>query len=124
MEVTLINELLQKLKNLYQVDQPEEVFLFAVETAVEDILAFCNLDYLEWPRGLNNVAVRLAMDYLTGDSLTGSAEASSDGDIKTLKEGDFSITKETQSETLARMASMPSPINRYTSTLTRYRKLR
>ena len=117
--------LLAKLKTLKGVDDDKQdtVYLFAIELAVETLLAFCNLDVDEWPVGLNATAVLMAMDSLSSISLSVQGDTG-DGDITGMTEGDFKIERESRATTLSKLASLDKSLpDKYKRIAYRYRKL-
>lgn len=118
-------ELLKRLKELKVVEgnSLDGLFLFAIETAVVDILNYCNLDILEWPIGLDNTAVLMALDNYNQANVSINLDSKDGGEVKSLKEGDFSITTETKAEAYKAMAAAPSMAKNYKAKLNRYRKL-
>lgn len=117
--------LLEKLKTLKGVDdeKSDDVFSFAIEMAIESLLAFCNLSYDEWPVGLNNTAVLMAMDSLTSITLSAKGDTG-DGDITGMTEGDFKIERESRATTLSKLASLDKSLpDKYKRIAYRYRKL-
>lgn len=118
-------ELLKRLKELKAVEDNslDVLFLFAIETAVVDILNYCNLDILEWPLGLDNTAVLMALDNYNQANVSINLDSKDGGEVKSLSEGDFSITTETKAEAYKAMAAAPSMANNYKAKLNRYRKL-
>ncbi|MEY8370128.1 hypothetical protein AAK938_01315 [Aerococcaceae bacterium 50-4] len=103
-------------------DNSDDVFLFAIETAINDILIYCNLDILDWPIGLNHTAVLMALDNYNQATMSINFD-SNGGEFKTLKEGDFSITTETKAEAFKAIASGNSLAKNYKAKLNHYRKL-
>lgn len=118
-------ELLKRLKELKVVEDNslDDLFLFAIETAVVDILGYCNLDILEWPIGLDNTAVLMALDNYNQANVSINLDSKDGGEVKSLSEGDFSITTETKAEAYKAMAAAPSMAKNYKAKLNRYRKL-
>lgn len=118
-------ELLIRLKELKVVEDNslDGLFLFAIETAVVDILNYCNLDILEWPLGLDNTAVLMALDNYNQANVSINLDSKDGGEVKSLSEGDFSITTETKAEVYKAMAAAPSMAKNYKAKLNRYRKL-
>lgn len=121
----LKTELLIRLKELKVVtdNNLDDLFLFAIETAVVDILNYCNLDILEWPIGLDNTAVLMALDNYNQANVSINLDSKDGGEVKSLSEGDFSITTETKAEAYKAMATAPSMAKNYKAKLNRYRKL-
>lgn len=122
----LKKELLKKLKTQKDIDvsqtDRDDVFLFALETAIFEILSYCNLEFDEWPEMLNNTAVLMAIDYLNEAAIVNTA-TESDGEVKSLTEGDFSISKETRAEVFQKMQQSAGFARNYLRILNRYRKL-
>lgn len=122
----LKKELLKKLKlqkGIVETDtSQDDVFLFALETAIIEILSYCNLDFEEWPNALNNTAVLMAIDYLNESTIVNSV-TEVEGEVKSLTEGDFSISKETKSEAFQKMQQSAGFARNYLRILNRYRKL-
>ena len=121
----LQNKLLEKLKELKGVDddKSDDVFLFAIETSINDVLIYCNVGIDEWPVGLNNTVIMMAIDLINESSYSFNADAS-EGEVKSLTEGDFSISKETKAEAYQKMASAPTFSRNYRRKLNAFRRLR
>lgn len=121
----LLSELLEKLKKLKGVTdtQSDDVFLFALELAVNEILNYCHLE--ELPKKLNNVAVMMAIDALNEVQANIGGANGVEGEVKSLTEGDFAITKATSLEVLQGLSALRSTsyIRNYTRTLNTFRKL-
>lgn len=121
----LQKELLEKLKKLKGVDddKSDDVFLFALETSINDVLIYCNVSIDEWPVGLNNTVIMMAIDLINESSYSFNADAS-EGEVKSLTEGDFSISKETKAEAYQKMASAHTFSRNYRRKLNAFRRLR
>lgn len=121
----LTKRLLEKLKQVLGIDSDEKdlVLEFAVETAVMDVLNYCNLDIEEFPPMLDNTTVLIAQDLLREGGYLLSDEERQDGTIKSLSEGDFSIIRETEMEIMQKMISAPSFSRNYFRNLNRFRRL-
>ncbi|WP_213334273.1 hypothetical protein [Enterococcus casseliflavus] len=121
----LQKRILDRLKKLKGIDdeKSDDVFLFAVETAIQEILSYCHLDVDDWPVALDNTAVLMAVDLINETSFSLNA-AKSEGEVKSLSEGDFSIAKETRSEAYQKMMQAPSFARNYSKVLNRFRRLR
>lgn len=121
----LQKRILDRLKKLKGIDdeKSDDVFLFAVETAIQEILSYCHLDVDDWPVALDNTAVLMAVDLINETSFSLNA-AKSEGEVKSLSEGDFSIAKETRFEAYQKMMQAPSFARNYSKVLNRFRRLR
>lgn len=121
----LQNKLLEKLKELKGVDddKSDDVFLFAIETSINDVLIYCNVGIDEWPVGLNNTVIMMAIDLINESSYSFNADAS-EGEVKSLTEGDFSISKETKADAYQKMMSAPTFSKNYRRKLNAFRRLR
>lgn len=121
----LQKRILDRLKKLKGIDdeKSDDVFLFAVETAIQEILSYCHLDVDDWPVALDNTAVLMAVDLINETSFSLNA-AESEGEVKSLSEGDFSIAKETRAEAYQKMIQTPSFARNYSKVLNRFRRLR
>lgn len=111
--------LLEKLKKVKGIsdNESDDVFSFAIETAVNDILDYCHIR--ELPERLYNTAVLMAIDIINEASIAASVE----GEAKDIKEGDMSITRETKLDVLKAMSELPSFTRNYKRTLNSYRQL-
>jgi len=120
----LQERLLEKFKTLKGITDTasDDVFSFALETAINDVLNYCHFTVDDWPAGLDNTVILMAVDVLNETSYTLNA-ASTDGEVKSLTEGDFAITKETKAEAFAKMMQSPSFARNYTRTLNNFRRL-
>lgn len=116
----LLQALLEKLKKLKGVSdtQSDDVFLFALETAVDTILNYCHIE--ELPQRLENTAILMALDAINEVQATNGQV--NDQDVKSLTEGDFSITRVTNLE-VAQALQSQSFIRNYSRTLNSFRKL-
>lgn len=121
----LQKRILDRLKKLKGIDddKSDNVFLFAVETAIQEILTYCHFDVDDWPVALDNTAVLMAVDLINETSFSLNA-AEAEGEVKSLSEGDFSIAKETKAEAYQKMMQAPSFARNYSKVLNRFRRLR
>lgn len=121
----LQKRILDRLKKLKGIDdeKSDDVFLFAVETAIQEILSYCHLDVGDWPVALDNTAVLMSVDLINETSFSLNA-AEAEGEVKSLSEGDFSIAKETKVEAYQKMMQAPSFARNYSKVLNRFRRLR
>ena len=120
-----MDKLLEKLKKLKGVTdtKSDDVFLFALELSVDEILNYCHLE--EFPEKLNNVAVMMAIDALNEVKANLGGTDGVEGEVKSLTEGDFAITKVTSLEVIQGLSALRSAsyIRNYTRTLNSFRKL-
>ncbi|AUJ86851.1 hypothetical protein [Enterococcus sp. CR-Ec1] len=119
----LKERILKKLKKLKGIDDDgsNDVFLFAIETAIQDILNYCHFEIEDWPVALDNTTVLMSIDLINEtDFFLKAAEA----EMKSLSEGDFSITKETKAEAYQKMMQLPSFSRSYFRILNQFRRLR
>ena len=114
-------EKLKKIKGLDS-DEADEVLLFAIETAIYDVLNYCHLEIEEWLEDLDNTTILMAIDILNEANYSLNAE-NVEGDVKELNEGDFKISRETKSDLYKKMASVPSFSKNYRRILNRFRRL-
>lgn len=121
----LQKRILDRLKKLKGIDdeKSDDVFLFAVETAIQEILSYCHFDVDDWPVALDNTAVLMSVDLINETSFSLNA-AEAEGEVKSLAEGDFSIAKETKAEAYQKMMQAPSFARHYFAILNRFRCLR
>jgi len=96
----LKNRLLVQLKKLKGIDgnETDDVFLFALETAIYDVLNYCHLDIEDWPEAIDNTTILMTIDLINEASFIFKADASAEGEVKSLTEGDFSISRETKAD--------------------------
>lgn len=121
----LKERILKKLKELKGIDDDgsNDVFLFAIETVIQDILNYCHFEIEDWPVALDNTTVLMSIDLINEtDFFLKAAEA--EGEMKSLSEGDFSITKETRAEAYQKMMQLPSFSRSYFRILNQFRRLR
>ncbi|MFS1193757.1 hypothetical protein [Enterococcus lactis] len=122
----LIQKLLPKLKQLLKIPsddtKTDEILNFALETEIFDALNYCNLQ--ELPLELENTVVMMARDLLESTQLLLSTEEMNEGRIKSITEGDFTITKSTSGELIAAMMKSPSFSQNYEDRLNSFRKFR
>lgn len=121
----LKERLLEKLKKLKGItdEKADDVLLFALETAIYDVLHYCNLEIDEFPEALDNTTILIAIDLLREGGFLLSEEEQAEGNVKALKEGDFSITRVTNAEVMEAMNHAPSFSRRYKRNLNRFRRL-
>nr|DAZ18260.1 MAG TPA: Head Tail Connector Protein [Caudoviricetes sp.] len=121
----LQKRIIDRLKKLKGIDdeKSDDVFLFAVETAIQEILSYCHFNVDDWPVALDNTAILMAVDLINETSFSFNA-AEAEGEVKTLSEGDFSIAKETRAEAYQKMMQAPSFARNYFTILNRFRHLR
>lgn len=120
----LQQKLLGKLKKLKGIDDTEsdDVFLFAVETAIYDVLNYCHFEVEDWPEALDNTVILMAIDNINETSFTLAADTA-EGEVKSLTEGDFQISKETKAEAYQKIMQAPSFARNYRRTLNSFRRL-
>lgn len=68
---------------------------------------YCHFSVEEWPEGIDNTVVLMTIDLLNETALTFNI-SESDGEVKSITEGDFSISKETKAEAYQKIMSAPS----------------
>ena len=123
---SLVLKLLPKLKQLLKIpsDQVDldEVLKFSLETEILDVLNYCNLEDLPWQ--LENTVVMMTKDLLEATQLLLSADEVSEGQVKSITEGDFAITKATSAEMMAAMVNVSSFSQNYEDRLNSFRKFR
>ncbi|RXA60325.1 hypothetical protein EQ871_14700 [Enterococcus casseliflavus] len=121
----LQKRILDRLKKLKGIDdeKSDDVFLFAVDTAIQEILSYCHCEVDDWPIALDNTAVLMSIDLINETSFSFNA-AEAEGEVKSLSEGDFSIAKETKAEAYQKMMQAPSFARNYSTILNRFRRLR
>lgn len=111
-------EKMKKMKGISETDKgSDDVFSFAIETAVNEILDYCHIKTL--PKRLYNTAVMMAIDIVNEAVVTANVE----GEAKDIKEGDMSITKETKLDVIKAMSALPSFTRNYTRKLNSHRQL-
>lgn len=116
--------LLEKLNKLKGVTdtKSDDVFSFAIETAIFDVLNYCHFGIEDWPLELDNTTILMAIDNINETSFSLSAD-SVGGEVKSLTEGDFSISKETKAEAYQKIMQAPSFARNYSRTLNSFRRL-
>lgn len=121
----LQNRLLEKLKKLKGItdEKADDVLLFALETGIYDVLHYCNLEIDEFPEALDNTTILIAIDLLREGGFLLSEEEQAEGNVKSLKEGDFSIARVTNAEVMDMMNHAPSFSRKYKRNLNHFRKL-
>lgn len=121
----LLQALLEKLKKLKDVTDTEsdDVFLFALETAVNEIFNYCHID--ELPKRLYNTAIMMAIDAINEVQTNLGGANGVEGEVKSLTEGDFAITKVTSLEVIQGLSALrkASFVRNYSRTLNSFRKL-
>ena len=121
----LKEELLAKLKKLKGIEgaQSDDVFLFALETAIFDVLDYCNMMIENFPDALKNTVLLMAVDVINETSFSFNADTT-ESETKSLTEGDFSFSVETKAEAYQKMMSAQSFSRNYKRNLNKYRKTR
>lgn len=121
----LKEELLAKLKKLKDIEgaESDDVFLFALETAIFDVLDHCNMMIENFPDALKNTVLLMAVDVINETSFSFNADAA-ESETKSLTEGDFSFSVETKAEAYQKMMSAQSFSRNYKRNLNKYRKTR
>lgn len=121
----LKEELLAKLKKLKGIEgaESDDVFLFALETAIFDVLDYCNMMIENFPDALKNTVLLMAVDVINETSFSFNADAA-ESETKSLTEGDFSFSVETKAEAYQKMMSAQSFSRNYKRNLNKYRKTR
>lgn len=123
---SLVLKLLPKLKQQLKIpsDQSDldEVLKFALETEIMDVLNYCNLVDLPWQ--LENTVIMMTKDLIETTQLLLSADEVSEGQVKSITEGDFAITKATSAEMMTAMVNVPSFSQNYEDRLNSFRKFR
>lgn len=121
----LKEELLAKLKKLKGIEgtQSDDVFLFALETAIFDVLDYCNMMIENFPDALKNTVLLMAVDVINETSFSFNADTA-ESETKSLTEGDFSFSVETKAEAYQKMMSAQSFSRNYKRNLNKYRKTR
>lgn len=116
--------LLEKLKKLKGITdtKSDDVFSFSIETAIFDVLNYCHFPVEDWPVELDNTTILMAMDNINETSFSLSADGM-EGEVKSLTEGDFSISKETKAEAYQKIMQAPSFARNYSRTLNSFRRL-
>lgn len=100
---------------------------FAIESVFDEVINYCNFnDHNEVPDQLLNTMSLMAIDYLNSISSTAgkSDQEIEDGSIKSVKEGDVTVTRLSLAEQLKIIASIPSPIGNYKRNLNGFRRLK
>lgn len=121
----LKEELLTKLKKLKGVEdtQSDDVFLFALETAIFDVLDYCNMMIENFPDALKNTVLLMTVDVINETSFSFNADTA-ESETKSLTESDFSFSVETKAEAYQKMMSAQSFSRNYKRNLNKYRKTR
>ncbi|WP_251855326.1 hypothetical protein [Enterococcus italicus] len=121
----LLQNLLKKLKKLKGVSdtQSDDVFLFALETAINEIFNYCHID--ELPQRLYNTAIMMAIDAINEVQANSGGTNGVESEVKSLTEGDFAISKVTSLEVIQGLSALrkASFIRNYSRTLNSFRKL-
>ena len=87
------------------------------------MLNYCHFSIEEWPKEIDNTVILMVIDLLNETSLTLNA-SETEGEVKSLTEGDFSISKETKAEAYQKIMSAPSFSKNYKRTLNNFRRLK
>lgn len=125
----IVEQLIPKLKGLLGADVKvtDEQLVFALEATIETILAYCHLDVVEWPIGLNNTAVLMTIDTLNENArnlVIVNAGNDDVGEVKSITEGDFRIEHQSKTDFYKAMTSIaPTMTRNYAMKLNNYRKL-
>ena len=123
----IVDQLMPKIKTLLGEGSKftDNQIDFALSATIETILAYCHLDVLDWPIGLNNTAILMTIDTLNeNDRNLAMAGSEGGGDVKAITEGDFRIEHQSKTDFYKAMASIAPTMNRnYAMKLNSYRKL-
>lgn len=121
----LKERLVDKLKKLKGIadNELDDVFSFAIDTAIFDVLNYCHMEATDWPEALDNTAVMMAIDVVNVTNFASALQSDdAGGDVRTLTEGDFSISKETKAEAYQKIMTVPSFAKNYRRNLSRFRR--
>ncbi|WP_258115639.1 hypothetical protein [Levilactobacillus yiduensis] len=93
---------------------------FGLDKVVSDVANYTHLPVTELPVELDTVLVGLCQQFLVTHQLL-TPVADRDGDVKTLSEGDTSVTFKSVSEVYAELQSVNSLTDNYTAQLNSFR---
>lgn len=121
----LQNRLLAELKKIKGIDGDgtDDVFLFALKTAIYDVLNYCHIEIEDWPKALDSTTILMTIDLINEASFIFKADAEAEGEVKSLTEGDFSISRETKADAYKKIMSAPSFARNYRRNLNSFRRL-
>lgn len=123
----LKTELLEQLKSIKGIKEDEtasdDVFLFVLKATINEIMNYCHFEVDEFPKGLYEVAVFMAIEKLNEISFTANFAEEGEGETKRLTEGDFSIEKETKADVYQKIMKAPSFVKSYKRQLNNFRRL-
>ncbi|MGQ4559259.1 hypothetical protein ACUIJQ_08240 [Levilactobacillus hammesii] len=118
------DELLKQLRLLNPDDGSNPSYQVMLECAldkvVQDVANYTHLAILELPEELDTVLVSLCQQFLATRQLL-TPVADRDGDVKTLSEGDTSVTFKSIGEVYAELQSVNSLTDNYTAQLNSFR---
>lgn len=118
------DELLKQLNLLNPDDRSNpnyQVMLeFSFDKVVQDVTNYTHLVVGELPEGLDMVIIGLCQQFLATHQLL-TPLADRDGDVKTLSEGDTSVTFKSIGEVYAELQSINSLTDNYTAQLNSFR---
>lgn len=113
---------IKKLKGIADTEL-DDVFSFAIDTAIFDVLNYCHIEVADWPEALDNTAVMMAIDVVNMTCFASALQSDdAGGDVRTLTEGDFTISKETKAEAYQKIMTAPSFAKNYRRNLNRFRR--
>lgn len=113
-----MDRILEKARLLLGPDPPEELVIYAVELAVEQILGYCNLEAV--PDALVNTAAAMTAALYR----RGAYGAELEPQAKSVTRMDASFTFLTPAEQMQQEAASPGFFADYTARLAPYRKMR
>lgn len=112
----MLKKLLLILGKSNPTSEETELLQFAIDTAVEKVLAYCNIEKI--PEGLNNTVVRMAADIWRTEGY-GSEEKPKE--VTAVKRGDVSTSFASVSTTETVLGDY---LSKYKAVLNSFRKLR
>ena len=98
---------------------------FAIGTAANEVVSYCNLDnYFEIDPFLYGTIALMAVDYLDSSAAGMTDEDIEADSVKSVKQGDVTVTRESLSQRMKTIATTPGVLNDYRGTLNKFRRFR
>lgn len=98
---------------------------FAMERVADEVVIYCNLDNrFDIDPLLYSTIALMAVDYIDSSSAGVSDDEMEADSIKSITEGDVTVTRETYAQRMRTIATTPSVLKDYRGTLNKFRRLK
>lgn len=97
---------------------------FVIDTVIDEVVIYCNFeDENEIPDQLLTTMSHMALDLINQSSIFKTADQIEDGDVKSIRQGDTTVTRVTSAERLNMLNSVKMIGKNYNAKLNRCRRL-